>query len=104
VLVPKNAPYGAKLRPLLCAVLLGVSMHGAAQQETEFCSEPVTPYCAGPDSQLDTMLQINRCKDDLKNYEEELDDYEACVSRSLERMREEIAQARENLKAAEEEF
>lgn len=89
---------------LACAAILGLLINGAASGQEEFCSEPVTPYCAGPDSQYETMLQINRCKDDLRNYEEELDDYETCIEESLERMRSEIEEARENLKEAEEEL
>lgn len=84
-------------------VFLGLFVAGPASGQ-EFCSEPVTPYCVGLDAEFDTMLQINRCKDDLKNYEDAVDEYGACIERSLNRMREEIRDAKQSLEKAEQEY
>lgn len=100
---PNIAPRRGKTWALVCAVILGFLFTGAAPAQ-QFCSEPVTPYCADANSQYETMLQINRCKDDLRSYEEELNDYETCIQESLKRMRSEIEEARKNLQEAEEEF
>lgn len=100
---PNNTPSNARTWLLACAAMLGFLISGAAPGQ-QFCSEPVSPYCADPDSQYETMVQINRCKEDIANYEEELKDYEICIQESLERMKSDLEEARENLKNAEEEF
>lgn len=84
-------------------VLGGLSMPGVAAAQG-FCSEPVAPYCVDEDSQYDTMLQINRCEEDLDNYEEQLREYEQCISDQLESLREELDAARDALSEAKEEF
>lgn len=83
-------------------VLGSLSMPGVAAAQ-EFCSEPVAPYCVDEGSQYDTMLQINRCEEDLDNYEEQLREYEQCISDQLESLREELSTARDALSKAKEE-
>jgi len=100
---PKKTPSKGMAWLLAGAAMLGFLFSGAAPGQ-QFCSEPVSPYCADPDSQYETMVQINRCKEDVASYEEELNDYEACIEESLERMRSDLEEARENLDKAEEQF
>lgn len=88
---------------VLCLVIAGLSMPGMAAAQG-FCSEPVAPYCVTKDSAFDTMLQINRCEEDLANYKQQLIDYEQCISDQLESMREELDDALEALEAAKENF
>lgn len=87
----------------LCLALFGISMHGTALGQ-EFCSEPVAPYCAETDVEFDTVLQVNRCEDDLKEYEQQLDEYEQCITQQLKDMRSNLANARTTLEQAKEEF
>jgi len=103
--VPDSQKYffPGKVAGLCLAAALGVSAHGQAAAQ-EFCSEPVTPYCVGTESEFDTMLQINRCQDDLSDFEQQLNEYETCITQLLEGMRKELAEARERLKHAEESF
>lgn len=84
-------------------VLGGLSVPGVAAAQG-FCSEPVTPYCVDKDSEFDTMLQINRCEEDLDDYEEQLREYEQCISDQLEALREELNTARGALNEAKENF
>lgn len=70
----------------------------------EFCSEPVAPYCVTTESEFDSMLQINRCNDDLDDYQEQIDTYEQCIADQLETMRQELSEAREKLEEAEKDF
>lgn len=97
---PNKTPSKGRIWLIACAAMLGFLISGAAPGQ-QFCSEPVSPYCADPDSEYDTMVQINRCKEDVADYEEELNDYEACIEKSLERMRNDLETAKENLKKAE---
>jgi len=83
--------------------IIVVSIHGQAVAQ-DFCSEPVTPYCVDKESEFDTVLQINRCKDDLSDFEQQLNEYEACITKLIENMRKELAEARERIKKAEENF
>lgn len=84
-------------------IIAGLSVTSPAAAQA-FCSEPVTPYCVDTESQFDTMLQINRCEEDLENYEQQLLDYEQCISNQLETLREELNKAHEALSEAKENF
>lgn len=83
--------------------MAGLSTPGTSAAQG-FCSEPVAPYCVNKDSEFDTMLQINRCDEDLANYEQQLLDYEQCISDQLESLREELNSAQDALEAARENF
>lgn len=87
----------------LCLALAGLSMPGTAASQG-FCSEPVAPYCVNEDAAFDTMLQINRCEEDLANYEEQLAEYEQCIADQLESLREELNAAEKALDEARENF
>lgn len=87
----------------LCLVLTGLSMPGTAASQG-FCSEPVAPYCVNEDATFDTILQVNRCEEDLANYEEQLAEYEQCIAEQLESMREELKAAHKALDEAKENF
>lgn len=84
-------------------MMAGLSMPGTAASQG-FCSEPVAPYCVNKDSVFDTVLQVNRCEEDLANYEQQLNDYEQCISDQLESLREELDNAQDALEAAKEKF
>lgn len=88
---------------LLPLVLAGLSIPGLTEAQG-FCSEPVAPYCVDKDSQFDTVLQINRCEEDLDNYEEQLKEYEQCIADQLESLREELDTAKSALEEARERF
>lgn len=88
---------------LLSLLVTGLSMPGTAAAQG-FCSEPVAPYCVNKDSEFDTMLQINRCEEDLANYEQQLIDYEQCISDQLESLREDLDRAQDALETARENF
>jgi len=85
---------------LLCLALLGMSTPRTAVGQ-EFCSEPVAPYCVTTESEFDTMLQINRCNDDLGDYQEQIATYEQCIADQLQAMRQELTEARERLEEVE---
>lgn len=87
----------------VCIVLLGMSMHRTVLGQ-EFCSEPVAPYCVDTESGFDTMLQVNRCEDDLTDYAEQLEAYEQCTAEQIETMRGDLADAREKLEEARQDF
>lgn len=70
----------------------------------EFCSEPVAPYCVTKDSEFDSMLQINRCEEDLAEYERQLDEYERCIAGQLESWRKDLKEAQTALENARENF
>jgi len=84
-------------------MLAGAALPGAASAQ-EFCSEPVAPYCADKDNEFDDMLQVNRCRDDLNDYEQELQEYESCITQQLDRLRGELKSARGALKEEEKRF
>lgn len=84
-------------------MLAGAALPGAASAQ-EFCSEPVAPYCADKDGDFDTVLQVNRCRDDLNDYEQQLKEYESCITQQLGSLREELKSAREMLEEAEKKF
>lgn len=88
-----------KIALFSCLLLAGLSVPAAAQ---EFCSEPVAPYCVDQNAEFDTRLQINRCEEDLVNYEEQLEEYEQCIAAQLESLREELTKASKALDEAKE--
>lgn len=81
---------------VLCLAAAGLSVFGMAAGQ-DFCSEPVAPYCVDTDSEFETQLQINRCEDDLMNYEQQLDEYEQCIADQIQAMRRDLTNAREKL-------
>lgn len=95
------APDKNALLPFLALIAVLMSPPASAQ---EFCSEPVSPYCVDKDSEFDSVLQVNRCEDDLNDYEQQLNEYEQCISKQLESMRQALGDARKTLKAAKEQF
>jgi len=88
---------------VLCLALAGLAAPGAAPAQ-EFCSEPVPPYCVDKDSEFDTMLQINRCDEDLNDYQQQLDEYEQCIQGQLNALQEELDSARKALEEARKNF
>lgn len=86
-----------------CLVLIGLSLPGAVSAQ-EFCSEPVPPYCVDEDSEFDTMLQVNRCEDDLNDYRDQLDEYEKCIAEQLSSLRKDLDNAQKRLGEVRKEF
>lgn len=100
--LPKTSIAGGKLL-FACLLLIGLSTPGTAAAQ-EFCSEPVQPYCLDLESEYDTMLQINRCEDDLNDYQQQLDEYEQCIADQLDSLRKQLEDARKALGDARENF
>lgn len=88
---------------LLSLALIGVSVSQPASAQ-EFCSEPIPPYCVDKESDFDSALQVNRCEDDLTDYEEQLDEFQQCITKRIEGMREALRSARETLNEAKGQF
>lgn len=86
-----------------CLVMIGLSMPGTASAQ-EFCSEPVAPYCLDLESEFDTVLQINRCEDDLNDYQQQLEEYEQCITNQLDSLRSQLENARKSLEEARKKF
>jgi hypothetical protein len=89
----------------LCAALavLLLFLSGTAFGQG-FCSEPVEPYCVSTDSEFDTLLQVNRCEDDLLDYEQQVTEYEKCISDQINALRQELSNARAKLEEARKNF
>ena len=88
---------------LLCLALIGLALPGTGSAQ-QFCSEPVAPYCVDKDSEFDTMLQINRCEEDLNEYQQQLDEYEQCIQERLGALHDELGNARTALEEARKKF
>lgn len=99
---PRLLPIGKG--PLL-ALLFAISAawYGSAAGQ-EFCSEPVPPYCVNEDSEFDSMVQINRCEEDMNEFEQQLDEYEQCIADQLKGMRSDLSKARKRLVKERENF
>lgn len=99
----RTAPFIRRLAyaGFLCVGCL--SMQGVALGQS-FCSEPIAPYCADKDSEFDTVLQINRCEEDLTEYESQLSEYEQCVKSQIDGLRQELRDARKKLEEAKKNF
>lgn len=94
----------SRSRTLVLAIVMSGMFACAPSWGQSFCSEPVEPYCVSTDSEFDTLLQVNRCVDDLKEYEQEVNDYEKCISTQIGKLREGISQARHKLEESRKEF
>lgn len=88
---------------LMCLTVAGFASCGTVAAQS-FCSEPVEPYCVSTDSEFDTLLQVNRCRDDLVGYEEQVNEYEQCITEQIQGIHDEIGKAREKLEQAGEDF
>lgn len=100
---PSTANSTAKRVLLLCVAAAAFSAFGTAVGQ-EYCSEPVAPYCVDTDSEFDSLLQVNRCQDDLADYEQQLNEYETCITSQIEGMRNALSEARAKLEQAKKEF
>lgn len=92
---------GQALIPGLTLMTLMLPPAGAAEN---YCSAPVAPYCVDKDSEFDSVLQINRCEEDLGDYQEQLDTYQQCITEQLSTERKRLKEAHDLLNRAREKF
>lgn len=96
-------PYSIRRILTSCLVAVGLVLCGPAAGQS-YCSEPVEPYCISTDSEFDSLLQVNRCEDDLTDFEEQVNEYEECITGQVQAMRDELTEARQKLVQAKEDF
>lgn len=96
--LPNRYLPGKSALTLLLPVLV-LSMHGVAFGD-DFCSQPVAPYCADKDSDFESKLEVDRCEEDLSDYEKELSDYEKCVKDQIDALRKGLSDAKKRLEEA----
>lgn len=84
---------------ILLLAMLGVSAQGVTLAD-DFCSQPVAPYCADKDSDFQSKLEVDRCQEDLSDYEKELSEYEQCVKDQIAALRKELSEAKKKLQEA----
>lgn len=100
---PSTANSSPRRVLLFCVAAAALSGFGTAVGQ-EYCSEPVAPYCVDTDSEFDSLLQVNRCQDDLADYQQQVNEYESCITSQIEGMRKALSEARTKLEQAEKEF
>lgn len=91
----------AKTHPFMtafAATVLFAGMTFGPGQAQEFCSEPIAPSCISAGMDLDSTLQAKRCEEDLNRYEQNFETYEACLTKKLAAMRDEIDTFRDTLR------
>lgn len=68
----------------------------------DFCGEPVMPYCVNQFDELDSILQIDRCRKDLEAELKEVAEYMECAKKRGQELRGQLSRALEQLKKLEE--
>lgn len=86
---------------LFCVAAL--SVQGKAMSQ-DFCSQPVAPYCLDKNVAFDSKVQVDRCEKDLKNYENDVADYQKCIKAQLDNLHKQLSDARQRLEDAKKSF
>lgn len=86
------------------AFLLTTDGAATAQQRADICTQPITPACisfedimgsgGAPDAAAEE-LALQRCKQDVEEYAERVDEYARCLENNAARAREAVREAEE---------
>lgn len=70
----------------------------ATAQNRTMCSQPVKPTCVESDITYENQQRIDRCRRDVENYGQSVEDYLACLEDKQRAQREQLEQLRETFR------
>jgi hypothetical protein len=70
---------------VLSLVVAPLFAAGPAGAQT-LCTEPIVPACVDFDLTYDNEGSIQRCEEDLKKFDDQLDEYVACLDRRVDEL------------------
>jgi hypothetical protein len=88
-------PLTAGLAGLVAAAALTA---GPALAQNIMCSQPVEPTCVNSDLTYEDPQRINRCRRDVENYSQSVEEYLTCLEEKKAAQEETLKQLREKFR------
>ena len=95
-------PFTAGLAGLLAAGALAASLLAAGPalaQDRIMCSQPVKPTCVDSDITYEDPQRINRCRRDVENYSQSVEEYLSCLEQKKTTQEEALKELRQEFRS-----